>query len=306
VWLKYNYDTKPYRELTLVYGNLVAYWLRHAPGNMTGHGSGDMSVDFAPGDDNDYRPVSLRFDLAIVNDPGIYGIGAVVYDQFNFEGSMVSDGVVFGGADGGIGHWWHVYCEWNTSAGEFLLMVNGRRVSSAALPGTTVGTESNGVFGFDVPWHQQPPMLGRPTVGINQNTVFFWWDLPPGDSYPSPPYSIAEFWMDPGRTGVGVDKFVDLKTGLPKSLGANGETPLFGMPDPLPGQPRQPAFYFHRAGAPKSFLENRGYAGAFTLARTVSEIFTEFMGKVRETLDPDVPGNGPLDEPDNPHFTPEA
>lgn len=303
VWLKYNIDTKPYRELTLIDGNLTAYWLRHAPGDMTGHGSGDMSVDFAPSDPLDMRPVSIRFDLAMVNSPGVYSLDGIIYD-FNHEGSMVSDGVVFGAADGGIGHWWHVYCEWNTQAGNFTLKVNGRTVSAAALPGTTVGTESNGTFGFDVPWNAQPVMPGRPAG--HQNTVFFWWELPPSTAWPATPlpYSIAEFWLDPGRTGVGVDKFVDLETGRPRNLGTNGETPLAGMADP-PGKPHQPAFYFHRAGEPKTFLENRGYAGSFTLAKTTGET-EEFMGLTRETLDPDVPGNGPLDEPDNPHFTPET
>jgi len=297
VWLKYNLDLAAYRELTLIDGNLVAYRLRHAPGDMTGHGSGDMSVDFAPGDPLDMRPVSLRFDLAMVNEPGVYSVDSTIYD-FNFEGSMVSDGIVFGA----LNKWWHVYCEWNTQTGAFLLKVNGQTVASAALPGTTVGTESDGIFGFDVPWHQQPDMMGQEYRRANQNTVFFWWDQVPFGEWASAPtpYSVAEFWLDPGRTGVGVDKFVDTTTGRPKSLGANGELPLVGLPEIVPGQTK-PAFYFHRAGAPKTILENRGHAGAFTLAKTIAE-GSGFMELVRVPLDPDT--DGPLDEPDAPHFDP--
>ena len=297
VWLKHNLALSSYRELTLIDGNLAAYRLRHAPGDMTGHGSGDMSMDFAPGDPLDMRPVSLRFDLAMVNDPGIYSVDGVVYD-FNFEGSMVSDGIVFPV----LNKWWHVYCEWNTQAGSFLLKINGATVASAALPGTTVGTASDGVFGFSVPWHQQPDMMGQEYRRANQDTVFFWWDEPPSITWPAtPPYSIAEFWLDTGRPGPGVDKFVDVATGKPKPLGKNGELPLIGMADP-PGKPHRPAFYFHRAGEPKTFLENRGYAGAFSLAKTVEEIPDEFMGLVRVALDPDK--DGPLHEPDAPHFDP--
>ena len=238
-WVKFNVDLRESREVTLISGNEYAYRLRLAPGDMTGHGSGDMYIDFAPGDAaDDYRPINFRFELAIVAQPFAYSIPAVpdniVINTYNFAGNMVSGGIVMtsSAAPPGVGVWFHVYSEWNSQSGECLLKINGRSVPSAAVTQDTTGDVSGGKFGFDVPWQKQPVDPRFPARGADQNTVFFWWDLTPDVVFAQPPYSIAEFWLEPGRTGIGVDKFVDVATGRPKSLGANGELPLAGMADP--------------------------------------------------------------------------
>jgi len=307
-WIRFNVDLRTSREVTLISGDEYAYRLRVAPGDMTGHGSGDMYIDFAPGDDaDDYRPVNFRFELAIVAQPFAYSIpgvpDSIVIDTYNFAGNAVSDGIVMTSPSAmapGVGVWFHVYCEWNSQTGDCLLKINGRAVPSAAVTQDTTGDVSGGRFGFDVPWQKQPVDPRFPARGANQNTVFFWWDLTPDVVFAQPPYSIAEFWLEPGRVGIGVDKFVDVATGRPKNLGANGEAPLTGLPE-MPGQPLRPAFYFGRRGAPRTFLENRGYAGAFTLAKTIED----FPAKVRVPI-ADVEKDGPLDEPDSPHFAPPA
>jgi len=180
------------------------------------------------------------------------------------------------------GTWYHVYVEWDTSASTFLMKVNNATVASHIFPGDDYIGESYTGPPFDVPWKTDP--LGEPGAFID----FFWFR----DSEPLhvATYSVAEFWLMTGATGVGVDKFLvsitNEETGVttytPKGLGANGEKPMTPPPtaeDPEPA-PVKPTFFFSRRGEPDTFLINRGAAGAFTLigdtpiAETVSPKFT--------------------------------
>jgi len=175
--------------------------------------------------------------------------------------------------------WYHIYAEWDTNAGSLVLQINGRPVSTTITQGFDVLDTWGGTpisMQWDTPAAPAPPAFPQ--------TTFFWTQFS-GISPPDPVrYSIAALWLDPGRHDVGVEKFVDLATGKPKALGANGQIPTGTLP----------AFYFARSGAPKTILDNRGYGGVFKFART----------QELTPLNPDI--DGPLHEPEEPHFVPVA
>ena len=183
------------------------------------------------------------------------------------------------------GRWFHIYAEWDTGAGSFVLKVNGRSAASLIATGEPFGASG---FPFNVAWAATLDNAGNPNV--NQFFQNF------GSFEPPVRHSLAEFWLDVKRpagdpdapTGgfPGVDKFVDTATGKPKPLGVNGETPTG----------KKPAFYFRRSGAPETFVINRGYAGAFTFARLDADFISADIPN--PALDP------PLHEPEEPHFTP--
>jgi hypothetical protein len=185
------------------------------------------------------------------------------------------------------GRWYHIYAEWDTGAGSFVLKVNGRSAASLIATGEPFGA---GGPPFDVAWAATVDNSGDPNV--NQFFQNF------GSFEPPVRHSLAEFWLDvkrpagdpdappSGTPAPGVDKFVDTATGKPKSLGTNGEIPTG----------RTPAFYFRRSGAPETFVINRGYGGDFTFARLASDFTSSDIAN--PALDP------PLHEPEEPHFTP--
>lgn len=173
--------------------------------------------------------------------------------------------------------WYHIYVEWDTNGGSILLKINGRNVSTTMTQGFDVLDTWGGVpisMQWDTPAAPVPPAFPQ--------TTFFWTQFsgisPPDDVR----YSVAELWLDVGRLHLGIEKFVDVATGRPKALGKNGEIPTG----------TKPAFYFGRSGAPKTILDNRGYGGVFKFAKT----------QELTSLNPDI--DGPLHEPEEPHFAP--
>lgn len=183
------------------------------------------------------------------------------------------------------GRWYHVYAEWDTGAGSFVLKVNGRPAASLVATGEPFGA---GGFPFDVAWGAELDNAESPNV-----TQFF---QNFGSFEPPVRHSFAEFWLDVKRPAgdpeagpaswPGVDKFVDTATGKPKPLGTSGEIPTG----------KKPAFYFRRSGKPESFVVNRGYGGAFTFARLDPDFVSSDIAN--PATDP------PLHEPEEPHFTP--
>lgn len=155
--------------------------------------------------------------------------------------------------------WYHIYMEWDNNVGHCVLKINGATVPAYEYPGDVYLTESHTGPPFTTYWSQS---------AAGSLTLFDTLTSGPG-------YSIAEFWLEAGVTGVGVDKFLAASTNeetgvttyTPKGLGDNGEKPLTPPPteeDPDP-TPVKPDFYFSRRGEPDSFLINRGTAGDFAL-----------------------------------------
>jgi len=157
-----------------------------------------------------------------------------------------------------INKWYHIYIEWDTDAGTAVIKINNATVTPYIFPGDDYLTASFRGPPFTIPWGsgKTNDALDWPSGGSEVHFL---------DRYytPSGNYSIADFWLDVGRTGVGVDKFLasstnpetGVSTYTPKGLGTNGE---------LSTGPA-PKFFFARRGTPDTFDTNRGTAGEFTL-----------------------------------------
>jgi hypothetical protein len=183
-----------------------------------------------------------------------------------------------------VAQWYHVYIEWDTaSAGGYgqRMMINGVEIAVA-----TYAYDDGPPFVHGWKTGAGTSAESAAPADYHSHLVFCWnavgWLVGPTV------YSIAEFWLGLDTYGVGVDKFVNLGTGTPKSLGASGELPT-GTP---------PKFYFSRRGEPISFVTNRGSAG--TTALTVSIGGGLGLGD-RPAV---APEDGPQAEPDAPHYTP--
>jgi len=226
---------------------------------MSGFNPSTASLEINAGGYTDYLPTpgpiqtSLRLSLQAQHDatdpprPGMFYLDDLRISDFE--------------------KWYHIYMEWNTDAGTSVLKINGVTVPVYEYPGDVYLDES----------HTGPPFTTHWSESVVNSLAMFYNHV--GDG---PGFSIADYWMDVDRVGVGVEKFVDLETGRPRMLGAFGEKPITpaapeGEPDP---PPVKPAFFFHRQGSDAlTFLENRGTGGVFYLT-----------------------GDDPTPEPDRPKF----
>ena len=186
--------------------------------------------------------------------------------------------------------WFHVFAQWDTDAGSLVLKVNGRSLATVVYSGANVDPYHNHKGPpFAVPWGYPTDDEGGPnTTQFFSNTNYN--EIAVG-------FSLAEFWLDVDKPAmaptVTVDKFVDLTTGEPRPLGKDGELP----------SGKKPAFFFSRTGAPKTFIDNRGYGGKFTFARGYVDPGTLFFHSV-DIVGDAIDKDPPLDEPDNPKFEP--
>ncbi len=252
VWFKFN-TAEP---ISLLSGDLYAYMLDVLPGGGIGTLWSDES-----------GPVSVRFVFAEAatsmsgSDPPLDGMWAME----DIDSSLSTGGDL----KVGTGIWFHVYAEWDSTTGYFVLKVNNRPATTAVISGSEFfDPVLSGDPSFEVPWWQDP--LSPSPLPEGQDTIFFW--MPNALQVDSrPKYAVADFWLDIERNHIGIDKFIDTATGTPRSLGKDGELPTG----------KKPAFFFHRQGEPKTFCTNRGYAGDFTLV-----------------------GSPPVSEPTAPRFTP--
>jgi len=297
--VKWNFSQFMYRDGALAVGNsptgTLSVWLKFHP-DLATYGRGVASLFYSSWMD---FSVSTRDDWSTVVHGGApWGMTEVerAYHKFKFFPSsaeafftpgapntyayLVDTGAAFPATS----KWYHLFVQWDTAAGTLAIKVNGRTVSSVVYPGSWVDPRDLGPP-FNVDW-------GWPTSndGTTPNSSQFLSNANLADALPVG-FSIAEYWLDnTAPLGLTVDKFVDLKTGRPKSLGASGELP----------KGAKPAFYFSRTGAPQSFVANRGYGGAFQFAR--GHYASDLSFTVEDIADP--ASDPPLDEPERPQFTP--
>jgi hypothetical protein len=159
--------------------------------------------------------------------------------------------------------WFHIFAKWNTSASSISIVVNGQAEATYTWPGDVYLTSSWGGPPLTVGWASDPLPDWRTIIFPGSFRGI-------GDS----PFSVADLWMDVTHTDLDVEDFINLETGKPRNLGEFGEKPITPEPteeEPNP-EPVLPALFFHRAGAPETFLENRGYAGEFTLVGDEPEV----------------------------------
>ena len=293
--VKWNYSQFMYRNGGLAVGNspvgTMSVWLKFHPDSATMAPS--MSLLYSAW--LNYQ-VTTRSDFSTVVDSTTTPVTRA-YHKFKF--SPTSAEAFFapptpntyaylidtGSAFPSTGAWYHLFAQWNTSTGTLVLKVNGVTIASPVYGGDTVKLAPSDLgFPFDVSW-------SYPTADdLSPNSSQFLSNANLDDGLPSG-FSIAEYWLDTtAPTALTVDKFVDLTTGRPKPLGTAGTVPTGSAP----------AFFFARSGAPQTFVANRGSGGTFTFARGHYSL----PGGFTSVDIPDPATDPPLDEPDNPHYTP--
>jgi hypothetical protein len=296
--VKWNYSQFMYLDGALPVGNsptgTMSVWLKFTP-ELAAYGAGVASLFFSGWMDFEVTTRS-DFRTQVVFDPVTYAYHKFKFSPASAEAFFGTGPNTFGylvdnnAAFPATGTWYHLFAQWDTGAGSLLIKVNGVTIGTATYPGSAVIPGDLG-FPFDVSWaypvnDDSTPNSSQFLSNANMEDV-----VPTG-------FSIAEYWMDnTAATALTVDKFVDLTTGRPKPLGANGELPKL----PATGDTR-PAFFFARSGAPQTFVANRGYGGTFQFAR--GHYGSDLSFTVEDIADPST--DPPLDEPDNPHYTPAA